>query len=312
MALGRHGNFARASAEMNVSQPSLSRGIAALEHSLGVVLFDRSREGAIPTAFGRVLLERGEAVLRSNADLRREIQLLAGLEAGSLSIGAGPIPGEVSVAKAVARVVRAHPRLQIRFTVAGPDQVVQDVLAGRIDVGVATVGELETDARVVVEAFPALRVYLACRPGHPLAKETRLSLARALEFPLASGLLRGAQARLVASVSAGAGSVRGERAVTDFAPQILVNSLAHGRLIARDSDAICLGTAALLAEDLAAGHLIRLDCHEPEMRTTHCMLYLRDRTQAPATRKFIETLRAVEIEASRFDVTSSSAADIEL
>ena len=305
IALGRHGNFARAAEEMNVSQPSLTRGIAALECSLGVRLFDRTRKGAIPTAFGRVLLERGESMLRSDADLRREIRLLAGLEVGTLAIGAGPFAGEISVAKAVARVVSAHPRLRISLTVADPKQVVEDVLAGRIDVGVASIVGYETEARLVVETLPPLRVYLACRPGHPLTKETRPSLARALEFPLATTPLRGDQALLASS--AGAVTVRGDPGVTDFVPQILVNSLAHARQIARDSDALFPCTAALLEEDVAAGVLIRLDCRVPAMRTTYGVLYLRDRTLAPAARMFIENLRAVEAEAMRSDVTSPSA-----
>jgi DNA-binding transcriptional LysR family regulator len=304
IALGRHGNFARAAEEMNLSQPSLTRGIAALERSLGVPLFDRTRKGAIPTVFGRVLLERGESMLRDDADLRREIQLLAGLEAGSVAIGAGAFAGEISVPKAIARVVRAHPRLRIRFIVADPDQVVQDVLAGRIDVGVASTIGLEGDARFVVETLPPLRVYLACRPDHPLARETRPSLARALEFPLATTQLRGAQAALASRTDAT--QDRKELAAA-FHPQILVNSLSHARLIARDSDALFPATAALLAEDVAAGRLVRLDCRVPEMRTTYGVLYLRGRTLAPAAKMFIETLRAVEAEAKRADVEPAPA-----
>lgn len=300
IALGRHGSFVRAAEEIGISQPSLTRGIATLERSLGVPLFDRTRKGAIPTPFGRVLLERGESILRSDADLRREIQLLAGLEAGSLAVGAGPFPAEISVAKAVARVVHAHPRLRIRFTVADPDQVLEDVLAGRIDVGVASIVGLETDVRLRVESLPALRVYLACRPGHPLSKETRPTLARALEFPLVSASLRGAQAQLVSSVAAA--TAPDGPSVTNFIPQILVNSLAHARLIALDSDALFPSTAALLAEDVAARRLVKLDCRVPEMRTTHGVLYLRGRTLAPAARAFIETLRAIEAEAKRSDV----------
>lgn len=306
IALGRHGNFARAAEEMDVSQPSITRGIAALERSLGVLLFDRTRKGAIPTPFGRVVLERGESMLKSDDDLRREIKLLAGLEVGSLAIGAGPFAGEISVAKAVARVVGAHPRLRIKFTVAEAEQVTEDVLAGRIDVGVASTVGLEGDARLVAEPLPPLRVYLACRPGHPLAKETRPTLARALEYPLATASLRGAQALLASS--AGAATLRDGPGVTNFIPQILVNSLAHARLIAHDSDALFTGTAALLAEDMAAGRLVKLDCHVPEMRTTHGVLYLRGRTLAPAAKMFIETLRAVELESARADVGSSPPA----
>ena len=304
IALGRYGNFARAAEEMNTSQPNLTRGIAALERSLGVPLFDRTRKGAIPTVFGRVLLERGESMLRDDADLHREIQLLAGLEAGSVAIGAGAFAGEISVAKAIARVVRAHPRLRIRFTVADPDQVVQDVLAGRIDVGVASTVGLESDARLMVETLPPMRVYLACRPGHPLARETRPSLARALEFPLATTQLRGAQAAL-ASRTGATQDRKGLAAAFD--PQILVNSLSHARLIARDSDALFPATAALLAEDVAAGRLVRLDCRVPEMRTTYGVLYLRGRTLAPAAKMFIEILRAVEAEAKRSDVEPAPA-----
>ena len=305
IALGRHGNFARAAEEMNLSQPSLTRGIAALERSVGARLFDRTRKGAIPTLFGRVLLERGESMLKSDADLRREIQLLAGLDAGSLAVGAGPFPGEISVAKAVARVVNAHPRLQISLIIADPEQVVLDVLSGRIDVGVASIVGLETDARLGVESLPPLRVYLACRPGHPLTKEARPTLARALEFPLATGSLRGAQAQLVSSV--GSATRRDDPGVANFIPQILVNSLAHARLIALDSDAVFASTAALLAEDVAARRLVKLDCRVPEMQTTHGVLYLRGRTLAPAAKTFIEILRAVEAEAKRFDVDPAPA-----
>ena len=306
IALGRHGNFARAAEEIGISQPSLTRGIAALERSLGVPLFDRTRKGAIPTPFGRVLLDRGVSILRSDADLRREIQLLAGLEAGTLAIGAGPFAGEISVAKAIARVVSAHPRLQIKFIVAEPEQVLEDVLAGHIDVGVASTVGLEGDARLVAESLPPLPVYLACRPGHPLTRESRPTLAQALEYPLATTSLRGAQARLASS--AGAARLRGGPGVTSFVPQILVNSLAHARLIARDSDALFAGTATLLAEDAAAGRLVKLDCRVPEMRTTYGVLYLRGRTLAPAAKLFIETLRAVELESARADVAFSAAA----
>jgi DNA-binding transcriptional LysR family regulator len=294
IALGRHGNFARAAEALGLSQPSVTRGIAALERSLGVPLFDRTRKGVIPTAFGRVLLERGEGVLKSEANLRREIQLLAGLEEGSLAIGAGPYPSEISVASAVARVARAHPRLRIRCTTADPDQVVLDVLAERIDVGIAGVTGLEKDARLVVEALPPLRVFLACRPGHPLAKEIPLSLARALEFPLVGTRLRGPQAS--AAASRGTATDPGDPAVPDFVPQILVNSLTVARLVAQGSDALFPGTAGILADDVAAGRLVTLDCDAPILRTTHGVLYLRDRTLAPAAQEFIETLRAVEAE----------------
>ncbi len=104
LVLARHGNYARAADALGIAQPNLTRSIAALERSLGVRLFDRGRSGAVPTAFGRILVERAEALLRTDADLRRELQLLAALATGTLTIACGPYAAEAAVGQAVARL----------------------------------------------------------------------------------------------------------------------------------------------------------------------------------------------------------------
>jgi len=306
LALGRHGNYARAAQHLKLTQPSLSRSIAGLERLLGVQLFDRSRKGVTPTAFGRMLLERGDSVLRLESDLRREIALLAGLEVGTLAVGAGPYYAENSVAAAITHVARKHPRVRIAFSSADPAQVVDDVLAGRIEVGVADVGGLDHEPRLVVEPLPSQRVYLACRPDHPLTRETSPSLARALEFPLVTTLLRGARA--AAAATRGAALVSEGDVAEDYAPQFRVNSLTLARLIARDSDALFPGTEALLADDLACGKLVKLDCDAPVLRTESGIFFLRHRSLAPAARVFIDVLRKVEARAALSDATPSDVA----
>jgi DNA-binding transcriptional LysR family regulator len=114
LVLGERRNFARAAEALGLTQPTLSRSIAALERDLGVRLFERSHKGVTPTVFGRVLLERGAIVLEREAEVRREIQLLAGLEAGSLTVSAGPYFAEGVVATSIARVAVAHPGLRIK------------------------------------------------------------------------------------------------------------------------------------------------------------------------------------------------------
>jgi DNA-binding transcriptional LysR family regulator len=292
LALAQHGNFARAAEALGISQPTLSREIAALESSLGVRLFDRNARGALPTAFGQVLLERGPRILQGVAALRREFELLAGLEVGTLSVGAGPIAGETSVAAALARVARAHPRLAIRCMSGDPDQIRNEVLAGRVDLGVARVTGLKPDERLLVESLPPLRIYLACRPGHPLARERNPSWARAMDFPLATGVLRGAHAKAV--MSRDGSLVVDEPGTPALVPHIMVESTALARLLARDSDTLFPGTASMLADDVAAGHLVLLSTDAPVLRTVHGIITLRDRTLAPATRVFIEALREVE------------------
>jgi DNA-binding transcriptional LysR family regulator len=184
---------------------------------------------------------------------------------------------------------------------------VRDVIAERIDVGIADIAGLSEDSRLVVEPLPAHRVYLVCRPEHPLTKEIGLSLSRLLEFPLVTSLLRGTAA--ATAISRAAAARPDGQDTSDFTPQILVNSLVLARLIARNSDALFPGTSGMIAEDVSAGHLIRLDFDVPAMRTNYGLVYLRDRTLAPAARVFIDALRVVEREAEDLDITSGSDSD---
>jgi DNA-binding transcriptional LysR family regulator len=305
LAVGQHGNFARAAEAMQITQPSLSRSIASLEALLGVPLFDRGAKGVTPTAFGRVLLDCGDTVLQREAHLRREIGLLAGLEQGSLKIGAGPFMAESSVARATARVAQLHPRLHVECVAADPADVLHDVLAERFDVGVAAATGLADDQRLVVETFAPMRIYFACRPGHPLTRERSPSLARGLDFPLVAMVLR-AEHALLAATHGGTAPPRGLQA-GHFVPQIKVNSMTTARLIACESDALVPGTAAMLADDVAAGRLVRLDMDAPTMRTDAGVFHLRGRSLSPAARVFIEHLRAVEAEAVAADAAMPAA-----
>ncbi len=298
LALGRARNFAHAADTLNLTQPTLSRSIAALEEALGVRLFDRDSKHVEPTAFGRILLARGEALLGNEAELRREIQLLAGLEAGRLTIGAGPYAGEGSVARAVARLISAHPRLRVELLTLGPEQVVAGVLVGRFDVGVADLGGVGDESRLCVERLTSHPIYLACRPGHPLTRSSGLTLERVLAFPLVSTVLRGDVAT-TASTGGALGNTDPDSG--DFMPAISVNSFAIARCILRDSDAVFPGTRSMLAADLESGHLVLLDFRVPVMRTGYSLMYLRGRSVSPAARAFMDAFRAVEAEITADD-----------
>lgn len=277
LAVARHGNFARAANELHLTQPSLSRSVATLERALGVTLFDRTHKGVSPTAFGRILMERAGLVLDREADLRREIQLLAGLEVGTLTVAAGPYPGESTVAEAMARVTTEHPRLQVSLEVMAPEQVHEAVLSGKVDVGVAATAGLGRNPRLHAQPLPPRRICWGARPGHPLARSKRISVERLFDYPVVTTRLTG----------------QGRRGKT---PPVMVNSVAVARVIARNSDGIAPATYQLLKPDLDAGSLIILDVQPTTLRTTHAILTLKDRSLSPAARKFIDRLQEIEAE----------------
>ena len=67
------GSINRAAAELNLSQPSLSRWLSILERDVGAPLLVRTRQGVRTTAAGEVLVERVRPILRQLNALRNEI-----------------------------------------------------------------------------------------------------------------------------------------------------------------------------------------------------------------------------------------------
>jgi DNA-binding transcriptional LysR family regulator len=305
LALGRFRNYARAAEALHLTQPSLSRSIAALEDELGVRLFDRSTKGVRPTAFGELLLERGAALVAGEADFRREIQLLAGLEAGTLCVGTGPYPAEISIGTAAARLLAKHPRLRIEVLCADPDEIVGRVLAGQYDVGIASQRFVADTPRIRFEALTKHRIVLACRPDHPLARTPRVELEDLRPYPLAASILARTEGTSAVDRSA---MGRFDVARDIFKPSVHVNSLAVARRIAMSTDALYPATAGMLADDIAAHRLVALHFDAPYLRTEYGIITLADRSLAPATVEFLAILRAVEAEVVAEEALLAAAA----
>ena len=63
VAVAGLGHFTRASEQLHLAQPSLSRQISTLEHELGAELFHRARGNISLTAAGETLLPRARRML---------------------------------------------------------------------------------------------------------------------------------------------------------------------------------------------------------------------------------------------------------
>jgi DNA-binding transcriptional LysR family regulator len=72
VAIVDHGGFTGAAAELGLSQPAVSRGLAALERALGVRLLRRTSREVVPTTAGERVLARARRLLVDAEDLVRD------------------------------------------------------------------------------------------------------------------------------------------------------------------------------------------------------------------------------------------------
>ncbi|MCC8391738.1 LysR family transcriptional regulator [Paraburkholderia sp. MMS20-SJTR3] len=128
-------HFGRAAARLSMTQPPLSQAIRALEETLGVELFARTKRSVELTPVGADLLPEVQRLLAAAEGLRPLAQSLARGEAGVLSL-AFVSTADYGLLPLLLREFGArHPRVRLELTEATSDVQVDELVAGRIDAG---------------------------------------------------------------------------------------------------------------------------------------------------------------------------------
>jgi DNA-binding transcriptional LysR family regulator len=81
------GSFSAAAADLNLTQPAVSRQVSLLERQVGTQLVRRTQRGVHPTEAGQLLAEHAEAVLGRLALAEAQVADLAGLRSGHVRLG---------------------------------------------------------------------------------------------------------------------------------------------------------------------------------------------------------------------------------
>lgn len=176
----RSGGFARASAELHLSQPAISRRIQQLEHELGAPLFDRLGRGAVLTDAGQAFLPHARAMLASMKDGTEAVAAVRGGTHGAVTLA---LVGTLASSRLAARL-RAHratsPELDLRLQTALSADVSLLVLRGEASLGLRY--RTDPDPALTSVVIEHERLVPVCPPDHPLAdpRTTPAALAAAL------------------------------------------------------------------------------------------------------------------------------------
>ncbi len=291
-ALARLRSFRHAARELHLSQPALTRSIRALENGLGVPLFDRRPNGVSLTAFGEPFLRKAEAILLAHADLVRDMQLMAGLEKGTLCVSAGAYPSDVLVPRVAAVLAAKHPSLVCRLRHGGWREVTAQILGREADLGLAEISEVAGDMRLLTESVGGHRLFFYCRAGHPLLGRRSLTLQQIARFPWVSTRLPGRIAGALAALAGRAGAA--DPASDTFAPAWEVEVVDTAKRIVAASDAIGGAMLTQIERELEDGTLGVLPFGADWLRLNYGFIYLRDRTVSPAARAFMDECRRAD------------------
>jgi len=113
LALLQARTLSGAGRRLGVNASTVSRRLEALETALGARLFDRTPDGARPTALAEQLGPHAEAMERAAAGLALTAQGRETVAEGDVRLTAPPGVAEFVVAPALPRLLKRHPRLRV-------------------------------------------------------------------------------------------------------------------------------------------------------------------------------------------------------
>ena len=153
-AVVQHGGMAKAAAQLNLSQPAVSKSIASLEQAIGVRLLDRGPKGVQPTVYGRTLLGGGLAVFDELKQSLQQIRFLADPTAGEVRIGCSEPLAAGFAPSAIGKLTRQYPNASFQVLTADPATLIgRELLERNIELALCPIPGLTLGAELNVEVL---------------------------------------------------------------------------------------------------------------------------------------------------------------
>jgi len=181
VAVGTFGGFRRAADALRVTQPAVSARIKALEGSLGVTLFERGGRGLALSAAGRALRPHAEQLLHAVALARQAVHDLRPTSGGALQIAAALSICTYLLPDVLKRFQAAHPKVMITVRSGHSKEVLEMVLGGQAELGLARSLQHPEVETVSLRDDPLI---LVASPRSPMARTRRARLEDVASQPL--------------------------------------------------------------------------------------------------------------------------------
>ena len=183
VAVASEGSVTRAAERLWAAQSTVSAGIASLERSLGVRLFDRTGRRLVLTTAGEDLLPHARTVLDA-LDRMRDLATVDDADLrGRVRLGIFTSMDIVDLTGVLRRFRHRHPLVAVELMTSptGTTGLVQDLVAGRLDL--AYTGLPSVPSGIVVEPLREMPFRVFTAADHPLAGRRSVSLAELAAEP---------------------------------------------------------------------------------------------------------------------------------
>jgi DNA-binding transcriptional LysR family regulator len=185
LAVAQEGHFGRAANRLHIVQPALSMQIRALEESLGAQLFKRTSRRVELTEAGALFRIEAERTIAQAEHAKLVVQRAARGELGSVRIG---FSSGATYTGLLSRHIRwfhaRYPQVEIDLREIAVEFQMDDIVAGRLDLGYCPDYAGAFDPRVAAEFMGSWPYLVAIGRDHPLAANATIPAKSLMNEPV--------------------------------------------------------------------------------------------------------------------------------
>ena len=183
LSVVEEGNISNAAKALHLTQPTLSRQMAALEDEFGRQLYTRTHKGIQLTEAGIILQRHAESIVALADKAEEDMKLPGESVSGPVHIGAGETRLMGLLSQAMLRVRQEHPGVTFEIYSGTSFDLKDDLVRGFCDILLEC--ELQAHAKFNVMRLPTTdRWGLLTRAGSPLSKKKRIQREDLVGLPV--------------------------------------------------------------------------------------------------------------------------------
>lgn len=170
------GSFSAAASQNFITQSAVSQQLRTLESKYHCKLLERGRSGAKPTTAGEILYRASREILEKYREIETQLQESGRVVSGSLRVAIVYSVGLHELPPYMKEYLREFPHVNAHVEYSRPNKIYDDVIAGRIDLGI--VAYPIKHPQVTAIPFREDRLVVVCPPDHPLSAARKVAINR--------------------------------------------------------------------------------------------------------------------------------------
>lgn len=279
------GNLSRAADRVAISQPALTRSIKNLEDALGVNLLDRKPRGVVPTEAGMTLYHHAKMVLNECNRLKVDVRAFQRGLSGTVQVGIAAMFSTHIIDTVAGEMAHAHPGVSMVITQGFFEELLRELMDGRLDVIFANFPPVAVPAEFTVEALSTVTSSIVAGSRHPVLKRRPLKKSDLVDQ------------NWVVADQPHAQDFHEQFFTSDGLPVprtiVRTNSLPLMMSLLLQNEFLMALPEQMLARELEAGTVKRLPVPDAAIERKAGIIYRPQNQRRAAVQKFLEQLRLV-------------------